>query len=37
MTVLAIVIMVITMCIETFHTLQYNKKNKMLLDNESKF
>ena len=37
MAVLAIVIMVITMCIETFLILQYNKKNKMLLDNESKF
>ena len=37
MVVLAIVFMVITMCLETFLVLQYNKKNKMLLDNESKF
>lgn len=37
MAVVAVVIMVITMCLETFLVLQYNKKNKMLLDNESKF
>ncbi len=37
MVIVAIVIMVITMCIETFLILQYNKKNKMLVDNESKF
>jgi len=37
MVVVAIVIMLITMCLETYLILQYNKKNKMLLDNESKF
>jgi len=37
MVVLAIVIMLITMCLEAYLVLQYNKKNKMLVDNESKF
>lgn len=37
MVVVAIVIMVITMCLETYLVLQYNKKNKLLVDNESKF
>lgn len=37
MVVIAIVIMAITMCLESFLVLQYNKKNKQLLDNESKF
>lgn len=35
--IVAIVIMLITMCLETFLVLAYNKKNKQLLDNESKF
>ena len=37
MVVVAIVIMVITMCLETYLVLQYNKKNKLLVENESKF
>ena len=37
MVVFAIVIMMITMALEAYLILQYNKKNKMLLDNESKF
>ena len=37
MVVFAIVIMVVTMALEAYLILQYNKKNKMLLDNESKF
>lgn len=35
--IVAIVIMLIAMCLETFLVLAYNKKNKQLLDNESKF
>jgi len=35
--VAAIIIMVITMGVEAFLILQYNKKNKLLVDNESKF
>ena len=37
MVVVAIVIMVVCMLFETMLILGYNKKNKMLLDNESKF
>ena len=37
MVVVAIVIMVLCMLLESYLVLQYNKKNKMLLDNESKF
>jgi len=37
MVVIAIVVMLICICLETFLILQYNKKNKQLLDNESKF
>lgn len=37
MVVIAIVIMVICMCLETVMILGYNKKNKQLLENESKF
>jgi hypothetical protein len=35
--IVAIVIMLVAMCLETFLVLAYNKKNKQLLDNESKF
>jgi hypothetical protein len=37
MVVIAIVIMVICMCLETFLILNYNKKNKKMLENEDKF
>ena len=37
MAIFAIVLMIITMCIEAFLVMQYNKKNKLLLDNENKF
>lgn len=37
MVVIAIVIMVICMCLETMLILKYNKKNKMMLENEDKF
>ena len=35
--IVAIVIMIVTMIYESSLILQYNKKNKQLLDNESKF
>lgn len=37
MVVTAIVIMVVCICLEAFLIMRYNKKNKALLDNESKF
>ncbi|MBR3558754.1 MAG: DUF4328 domain-containing protein [Bacteroidales bacterium] len=37
MVVVAIVIMAVCICLEAMLILQYNKKNKMLLENESKF
>lgn len=37
MVVVAIIIMVICICLETLLIWQYNKKNKQLLENESKF
>ena len=37
MVVIAIVVMVICLCLETTLILNYNKKNKQLIDNEDKF
>jgi hypothetical protein len=37
MAITAVVVMVICICLEAYIILQYNKKNKMLLENESKF
>ena len=37
MVVMAIVIMLICMLLETMLILQYNKKNKLMMENEDKF